>query len=94
MPCPMRPRTSSFRAGSSHQYSLREAKARLSELLDLAAAGNVVEIARAGAQKGRFNLVSVDGTFRQRRPGALKGRIVVPESFGDEDPDIIADVKI
>ena len=73
-----------------HQYTLRDAKARLSELLDLAAAGNVVEITRQGAKKGRFHLVSANGAFGQRRPGALKGRIVIPETFDDEDPDIIA----
>lgn len=76
-----------------YQYSLRDAKARLSELLDLAAAGNVVEITRQGTKRGRFKLVSVDGTFGQRRPGALKGRIVVPDTFDDEDPDIIADFE-
>ncbi len=76
-----------------YQFSLRNAKARLSELLDLAAAGNVVEITRQGAKKGRFSLASVDGTFGQRRPGALKGRIVVPDTFDDEDPDIIADFE-
>ena len=76
-----------------YQYTLRDAKARLSELLDLAAAGNVVEITRQGAKKGRFKLVSVDGAFGQRRPGALKGRIVIPETFDEEDPDIIADFE-
>ena len=39
-----------------HQYTLRDAKARLSELLDLAAAGSVVEITRQGAKRGRFKL--------------------------------------
>ena len=76
-----------------HRYTVRDAKARLSELLDLAAAGNVVEITRQGAKRGRFKLVSVDGTFGQRRPGALKGRIAVPDTFDDEDPDIIADFE-
>ena len=76
-----------------HQFTLRDAKACLSELLDLAAAGHVVEITRQGAKKGRFNLISVDGAFGQRRPGALKGRIVLPETFDNEDPDIIADFE-
>ena len=52
-----------------------------------------MEITRQGAKMGRFNLVSVDGSFGQRRPGALKGRIVVPDTFDDEDPDIIADFE-
>ena len=77
----------------SYQFTLRDAKTRLSELLDLAAAGNVVEITRQGAKSGRFKLVAVDWEVGQRRPGALQGRIAVPETLDDEDPDIIADFE-
>ncbi|MFK7874419.1 MAG: type II toxin-antitoxin system Phd/YefM family antitoxin [Paracoccaceae bacterium] len=75
----------------SEQFTLREAKSRLSEILDLAAAGVPVEITRQGAKKGRFKLVVSDGDFGQRRPGALKGQIAVPDDFDDEDPDILSD---
>ena len=75
------------------EYTLREAKARLSELLDLASAGVVIEISRQGTKKGRFKLVSCDGSFGQRSPGALKDKIVVPDNFDAEAPDIIADFE-
>ena len=72
------------------RYTLREAKARLSEILDLVAAGETVEITRQGAKKGRFRITSVEGEFGGRRPGALAGRISIPRGFDDEDPDLVA----
>lgn len=75
------------------EYTLREAEARLSELLDLAAAGVVIEISRQGAKKGRFKLVPNEGSFGQRSPGALKCKIVLPDDFDAEDPKIIAGFK-
>lgn len=77
----------------SHTYTLREAKARLSELLDLAAAGVPIEITRQGAKKGRFKLIPSNAGFEARQPGALKGKISIPDSFDDEDPDITADFE-
>jgi len=77
----------------SKQFTLREAKARLSELLDLAAAGIPVEITRQGSKSGRFKLVPTDVEFGKRMPGALKGKITIPENFDDEDPDILADFE-
>ena len=75
------------------QFTLREAKARLSEILDLAAAGVTVEITRQGAKRGRFKLVPSDAEFGKRVPGALKDRISIPEDFDDEDPHIISDFE-
>ena len=72
------------------EYTLREAKARLSELLDLAAVGFGIEITRQGAKKGRFKLVPSEGTFRLRQPGALKGEIDIPDDFDAEDEDIVS----
>ena len=72
------------------EYTLREAKARLSELLDLAAVGFGIEITRQGAKKGRFKLVPSEGTFGLRQPGALKGEIGIPDDFDAEDEDIVA----
>ena len=73
------------------EYTVRDAKARLSELLDIAAAGGMVEIVRNGAKKGRFKLVSTDAAFGQRQPGALKGMIAIPDNFDEEDPGIVSD---
>lgn len=72
------------------RVTLRDAKARLSEILDAAAAGEEVEILRKGAKRDRFRIVLVEGSGALRRPGALKGRIGVPEGFDDEDGDLVA----
>lgn len=74
------------------QFTLREAKARLSELLDRVAAGETVEITRKGAKKGRFRITSIEGEFG-RRPGAMAGRIVISPTFDDEDAEILADFE-
>ena len=75
------------------QYTLKEAKSRLSEILDLVASGADVEITRQGGKKGRFRIVSADAGFGARTPGALKSQITIPENFDDEDQDIIADFE-
>ncbi len=58
----------------SPQFTLREAKAKLSQLLDLAAAGEEVEIFRKGGRHDRFRIIGIDVQGTLRRPGALKGR--------------------
>jgi antitoxin (DNA-binding transcriptional repressor) of toxin-antitoxin stability system len=73
-----------------HRYTLREAKARLSALLDSVAAGDEVEILRQGAGEGRFRIVLVEGGTRLRRPGALRGRLRIPDDFDREDPGLTA----
>jgi len=77
----------------SAQFTLREAKARLSEILDMVAAGVPVEITRQGAKKGRFKVIVTDGEFGKRMPGALKGKIHIPANFDEEDSDILADFE-
>lgn len=77
----------------SKQFTLREAKARLSEILDMAAAGVPVEITRQGSKKGRFKLILSEGEFGKRTPGLLKGKISIPDDFDDEDQDILADFE-
>lgn len=75
------------------QFTLREAKSRLSEILDMVAAGVQVEITRQGAKQGRFKLIPSDGEFGKRAPGTLKGQLTIPDNFDDEDPDIVADFE-
>ena len=77
----------------SKQFTLREAKARLSEILDMVAAGVQVEITRQGAKQGRFKLIPTDGEYGKRAPGVLKGQLVVPDDFDDEDPELLADFE-
>lgn len=72
----------------THDFSLREAKARLSHLLDLAAGGAEIEIRRGGAKRDRFRIVPVETGDVLRRPGTLKGRIVVEDDFDAEDPGL------
>ena len=71
-----------------HQFTVREAKARLSEILDLAASGATVEITRQGSKAGRFKLVASENAYDLRQPGALKGKITIPDDFDAEDPSI------
>ena len=71
------------------EISLRDAKARLSEILDRVAAGEQIEIVRRGSNPGRFRILPADGAARLRRPGALRGRIEIPEDFDAEDADLI-----
>lgn len=72
------------------ELTLREAKARLSEVLDRAAAGETIEIVRRGAKKGRFRVLAVHADATLRRPGALRGVLTVPADFNEPDPDLIA----
>lgn len=59
--------------------NVHEAKTKLSKLLAEVEAGGEVVIARNGKPVAR--LTPVDGPKPKRRPGALKGKLVVPESF-------------
>lgn len=62
-----------------------EAKTHLSQLLDRAAAGEEIVIARAGRPVAR--LVALSGTSSQRRaPGAWRGKVSIADDF-DELPD-------
>ncbi|MEM8554742.1 MAG: type II toxin-antitoxin system prevent-host-death family antitoxin [Pseudomonadota bacterium] len=74
-------------------YTVREAKARLSELLDRVAAGESVEIMRQGAKKGVFRVVLSDSTYPKRTPGSLTGKITIPDDFDNEVDDITADFE-
>ena len=74
----------------SHPHTLRDAKARLSELLDRAAQGEEVEIVRSGAKPGRFRLLAVEVGVPVRVPGALRGAFAMPEDFDAPDPQVAA----
>ena len=64
---------------------VREAKAKLSELIDLALRGEEVTISRHGA--GVVRLVPV---ALRRQPGSLRGRIRMAPDF-DETPEELID---
>jgi prevent-host-death family protein len=65
--------------------NLYEAKTRLSELVERAARGEEVVIAKAGEPKAR--LVPLDRPRQPRKPGAWKGRVVIAPDFDAPLPD-------
>jgi prevent-host-death family protein len=63
--------------------NLSEAKARLSDLVERAAAGEEIVIAKNGKPKAR--LVSL-GVPQRRKPGGWKGRVWIDRDFDDPLP--------
>jgi prevent-host-death family protein len=72
--------------GAQMIIELSEAKARLSQLVDMACRGEEVIIS-----KGNLPLVSLvpHKPKEKRKLGPLAGQIRIPEDFLDEDPEII-----
>jgi len=69
--------------------NLYQAKTHLSELVERAASGEEVVIAKAGEPKAR--LVPLARPARPRKPGAGKGRVVVSPDFDAPLPeDVLA----
>jgi prevent-host-death family protein len=76
-------------APKSKTVNLYEAKTQLSRLVDEAAAGAEIVIAKAGKAKAR--LVPLERTRRVRRPGGWEGRLWIADDFDDElPPDVLA----
>ena len=67
---------------------LAEAKNNLSKLVDEAASGKVITIAKHG--RAMAQLVPV-GKPNGRRIGAMKGKLVIPEDFDAPLPDDLLD---
>ena len=68
----------------SESVNVYEAKTHLSQLLDRAAAGEEIIIARAGRPVAR--LVALAGSSSRRRtPGAWRGKVSISDDF-DELP--------
>ena len=67
--------------------NIHAAKTQLSKLLDAAAAGEEVIIARAGKPVAR--LVPIESIKPPRRLGTLAGKLHVPDDFDDPLPDDI-----
>lgn len=68
--------------------NVHEAKTHLSRLLDAAASGEEIVIAKAG--KPVAKLVAIGGgPVRKRKLGGLEGRFTVPDDFDDPLPDEI-----
>jgi prevent-host-death family protein len=68
------------------EVNVHEAKSTLSKLIVRAEAGEEVIIARAG--KPAVRLVPVSAVRRKLlKPGALKGRLIVPDDFLEPDTE-------
>lgn len=61
------------------QVNLHAAKTHLSKLVDRAAAGEEIILARAGRPVAR--LVALRPTRAPRKPGLLRGKIVIADDF-------------
>ena len=67
------------------KVNINEAKTRLSQLVEEAASGLDVVIARAGRPVAR--LTRLVGATRKRRSGVLNGRFRIPDDFNRPLPD-------
>jgi len=73
----------------SETVNLYEAKTHLSELVERAAGGEEIIIAKAGKPKAR--LVPLREVREPRRPGGWEGQVWVADDFDDPlPPDILA----
>jgi prevent-host-death family protein len=68
--------------------NIHEAKTQLSKLVDLAASGESVVIARAG--KPLVRVSALDAPAQPRRLGFLAGEIEVPDDFNELGAEEIA----
>ena len=72
----------------SEAVNLYDAKTHLSQLVERAARGEEIIIAKAGRPLAR--LVALDSTGPARQPGALAGRIRIAKDFDAPLPDDLA----
>ena len=70
---------------TSHQFNIYEAKTHLSELVERAAAGEEIVIAKAGKPLAR--LVPLAQEKPRRVPGAWKGKMWIADDFDDDLPE-------
>jgi prevent-host-death family protein len=68
----------------ARKVNIYDAKTRLSQLVDEAAAGRDVVIARAGRPVARLTRLETGG---KRRLGVLDGRFRIPDDFNRPLPD-------
>jgi prevent-host-death family protein len=70
--------------------SLYEAKTRLSELVEQAAQGREITIAKSGKPKARLVPLARKDTRRLRKPGRGKGRVwIAPDFDAPLPPEIL-----
>ncbi len=67
------------------QFNIAEAKARFSELVEKALAGDEVIVARDN--KPLLRLVPLGDEARPRKPGSARGQVRMSKDFDDPLPD-------
>ncbi len=72
------------------QVNIHEAKTHLSRLVEEAARGDEIVIAKAGKPVAR--LIAADNARMPRRRGLLEGKLKVPDDFDAPLPDDILDL--
>jgi len=72
---------------AEHVLNLYEAKTQLSRLVDRAAGGETIVIAKDGKPMAR--LVPFEGTAKRRVPGAWKDKVRIADDFDAPLPDEI-----
>lgn len=70
-----------------HIVNIHDAKTNFSKLIDAVGQGEEIVIAKAGKPAAR--LVPIQSTQRERKPGALKGKMHVAEDFDAPLPDTL-----
>jgi prevent-host-death family protein len=74
-------------AGARRIYNLYEAKTALSGLVERAAAGEEIVIAKAGVPK--VKLVAIRPARKRRRPGGWEGRVRISSDFDEPLPEAV-----
>ena len=68
-------------------YNLYQAKSSLSRLVDRAAAGEEIVIAKAGTPQAK--LVPLAKTTKKRQPGGWEGQVYIADDFDEPLPEEI-----
>lgn len=74
---------------TKYLYNLYQAKTSLSQLVERAAAGEEIIIAKAG--KPRAKLVPLPAASKERTPGGWEGQVWIADDFDEPLPDELLD---
>lgn len=69
------------------RFNIHEAKTQFSKLVDRAAGGEEIVIAKSGKPVAR--LVAFAAQTKPRRPGAMRGKIRIKKDFDAPLPEVI-----
>ena len=68
------------------KVNIHQAKTQFSRLVNLAAGGEEIIIAKAGKAVARLVPYQPKGVIRRRRPGTMRGKIKIKRNFDDPLP--------